>query len=68
MDGQAFANYGDLIALGESDQTSKKVDPAGGDQPGSGSQGDGSGGGSAKTLPDTGEEGLVERIARAFGA
>lgn len=33
VDGQTYANHGDLIALGESDQTSKKVDPAGGDQP-----------------------------------
>ena len=68
MDGQTYANYGDLITLGESDQTSKKVDAAGGDQPSSGSQGSGSGDSSAKALPDTGEEGLIERIARAFGA
>lgn len=66
VDGQAFANYGDLIALGESDQTSKKVDPSG-PESGGGSSGGSSGSGPSKALPDTGDEGLLDRLARTLG-
>ena len=79
VDAQAFANYSDLIALGESDQTSKRTETGGsssqggtdadgpGSQGGSGTDGSGSQDGPAKALPDTGDDGPLGMLAHALG-